>query len=529
MSRYNLIDEKWIPVRDLAGDRKEFGILDVLTNAKNLATIEDPSPLVTAALHRFLLAVLYRALEGPCDIDEAKKLFQEGLSKEKIKKYLETWKPRFWLFDEKYPFGQIPSFKPKAWRSWTAIAAEHNADNAKVLFDHIDVTASGSISPANAARWLLATNAFSVSAGKSELAHTGTAPSAGSLMVIPVGQNLLDTLLFCLVPQIREMMVNDFPMWEREPETLDYLTKPIKVLDKKIGKEKDRAVERTATGVVDLYTWRSRAIFLKEADAGAVSELGLASGVGYNELTMIDPMVGYIIIEKKVDKSEEKVKQRSAIHLSDRGIWRDFDTLLPDDSHLSPKVIENAVELTKRVLGRFPKGVLVIGQRYYPPRPNIAFWRKEFFILPGAITGDKYIRGDIHSFLQDAEDANKSLYSACAGYAQLLLSRADRNVDKNDIKCFIEQMPALPYYWSALEAKFHEVLHDYTIEKNPEDIRHDWLVAVRNALSDSWKLHQRSIAGSDAWAIRALVKAEDIIAKKIAELNKNIQTLKEVP
>jgi len=90
-------------------------------------------------------------------------------------------------------------------------------------------------------------------------------------------------------------------------------------------------------------------------------------------------------------------------------------------------------------------------------------------------------------------------------------------------------MSSLPSYWSTLEAKFHEVLSAYTIEKKPEEIYTDWLVAVRNALSDSWKLHQRSIDGSDAWAIRALVKAEDIIAKKITELNKKIQTLKEVP
>ena len=113
MSRYNLIDEKWIPIRDLAGERKELGILDVLTNAESLAVIEDPSPLVTAALHRFLLAVLYRALKGPCDIDEAKKFFNDGLPKEKIRGYLEKWRNRFWLFDEKYPFGQIPSFVPK--------------------------------------------------------------------------------------------------------------------------------------------------------------------------------------------------------------------------------------------------------------------------------------------------------------------------------------------------------------------------------------------------------------------------------
>ena len=86
------------------GTRDELGIRDTLLRSSEIATIEDPSPLVVAALHRFLLAVLYRALEGPTDIDQAKALFKEGLPKEKIIAYLEKWRDRFWLFDDKYPF-----------------------------------------------------------------------------------------------------------------------------------------------------------------------------------------------------------------------------------------------------------------------------------------------------------------------------------------------------------------------------------------------------------------------------------------
>ena len=77
MSRFNLIDEKWIPVRFPDGSRDELGIRDTLLRSREIAAIEDPSPLVVAALHRFLLAVLYRALEGPTDIDQAKALVQD--------------------------------------------------------------------------------------------------------------------------------------------------------------------------------------------------------------------------------------------------------------------------------------------------------------------------------------------------------------------------------------------------------------------------------------------------------------------
>ncbi|EKD25939.1 MAG: hypothetical protein ACD_79C01434G0008 [uncultured bacterium] len=527
MSQYNLIDEKWIPVLDLAGNREELGIRDVLLKSENLSRIEDPSPLVTAALHRFLLAVLYRALEGPCDIDAAKKYFREGLPKEKIKTYLKKWYDRFWLFDDNYPFYQIPSFQPQKWNSWTTIAAEHNANNAKVLFDHIDINRAGNIRFSKSVLWLLATQTFALSAGNSELSYTGNSPSAGASFVIPIGKNLLDTLVFCLIPQNKEIMKNDLPVWEREPETLEYLKSTVKVLDKKNGKEKNRAIERSVTGIVDLYTWRSRSIIFKKSDD--VSHIGFASGIGYKESNIEDPMVAYALVDKKDDK-KNIIKIKQSIHLDDKGIWRDFDSLLPDDSNLVPKVIEHSLSITRNISDRFPKGILILGQKYNPPRPNIEFWRKEYFILPRLISNDKYIRGDIHSYLEKAEEISKTLYSACATFAQALLAKDQekRKADKKDVSRFISQMIALPHYWSTLESKFHEILRDYTLEKNPDDIHHDWLVAIRKAISDAWKLHQRSVSGSDAWGIRALVKGEDIIAKKIIELNQDIQKLKEV-
>lgn len=168
MSRFNLIDEKWIPVRFPDGSRDELGIRDTLLRAKEITAIEDQSPLVVASLHRLLLAVLYRALEGPTDIEQAKDLFEAGLPNDKIAQYLDKWRSRFWLFDEQYPFYQVPSYEPKEkngkkqWRSWTAMVAEHNADNAKVLFDHINTGNAGTIPAKKAVQWLIACQSFAV-------------------------------------------------------------------------------------------------------------------------------------------------------------------------------------------------------------------------------------------------------------------------------------------------------------------------------------------------------------------------------
>ena len=525
MSRFNLIDEKWIPVRFLDGSRGELGIQDTLLKAKTIAAIEDPSPLIVAALHRFLLAVLYRALEGPTDIDQANKLFKEGVPGNKVKVYLEKWWGRFWLFDETYPFGQVPTFEPKKWRAWTALAVECNADTAKVLFDHTSEEKPGSISPASAARWLLATQTFAVSTGKSEVSHTGKAPSAGSMMAIPIGLNLQDTLCFSLIPQNRMVMAGDVPLWERKPEALEYLKTTTKVSGKNNGESKDRAIERGALGIVDLYTWPTRSVIFKESTSGFVSELGFASGVGYKESIDCDPMLGYTIKEFTDKEAKAKVRKKFSVQFEERGIWRDFDSLLPDDTRLAPRVIEHAVHLSRKERERFPRGVMVLGQKYFPPRPNIAYWRREYFVLPEALSGDRNIRHDIHDILSDAEKSADKLSNSCQAFARYMLGHGGRKIEQADVDNFVAQLTALPHYWSTLESRFHEILREYTLERDPDDIRCQWLKSVRNTLAQAWEWHRASVSMGDAWAIRALVKAEGAIREKLRELDEEIAKL----
>jgi CRISPR system Cascade subunit CasA len=507
MSRFNLIDEKWIPVRFFDGTRDELGIRDTLLRAEEIAAIEDSSPLVVASLHRFLLAVLYRALEGPTDIDQAKELFKKGLPDNKIIDYLNKWQDRFWLFDEKYPFYQVPSYEPKEkngkkqWRSWTAMASEHNADNAKVLFDHVEIENAGTIFSKKAAQWLIACQTFAVGGGNSDFQYTKSAPSASAVMAIPLGANLHDTLLLSLVPENREILVSDNPIWEREPEPIESLR---------------QGPTREDSGWADRYSWRSRSIRLNLADEGEkVAELVFASGIGCVSEDRIDPMLGYRIDDKK---------GKLPVQFRERGFWRDFDSLLPDETHLAPKVIEHAVALTRSNPHRFPRSVMILGQANN--KAKIEFWRMERFVFPTALAGNKCIRSDIRRFLENAEQTQKALWSACSSYARNLLSRGDRKPESKDISGFVSQMPSISWYWSALESRFRAVLQAYTLEKNTDEIELEWLQGVRNALKDAWEQHRASVSTGDAWAIRALVKAEGRISGKIKELNESIVDFK---
>lgn len=506
MSRFNLIDEKWIPVRFTDGTRDELGISDVLLRSREIAVIEDPSPLVVAGLHRFLLAVLYRALEGPTDIDKARDLFRDGLPGERITAYLEKWRERFWLFDERYPFFQVPDYEPKQengqtqWKPWTALAAEHNADNSKILFDHVDNTEPGYISSGKAARWLIACQTFALGGGNSDFKYTRSAPSATAVMALPLGRTLQDTLLFSLVPENREVLAADRPVWEREPETLASL---------------QQGEERHVTGWVDLYTWRSRSIKLSlQGEGRTVTGLAFASGVGCASGDLVDPMLSY-----RIDENRGRVPMQ----FRDRGIWRDFDSLLPDESRLAPRVIEHAATLARSHLDRSPRSVMVLGQAN--SKAKIEYWRMERFAFPEALAGDRPVRGEIERLLVDATDAEKSLWSACRAFARYLMGRGERKPAAKDIKGFVRQLSASSWYWSTLESRFHDVLSEMTLERDSEDIRRGWLTSVRGALSMAWERHRASVSTGDAWSIRALVKAERPILRKLGQLDEEILNL----
>lgn len=497
MSRFNLIDEKWIPVRFPDGTRDELGIKDTLLRAKEIEAIEDPSPLVVASLHRFLLAVLYRALEGPSDIDEAKELFKSGLPGNKITGYLKTWQDRFWLFDAKYPFGQNPLVPPNEIEPWTKLTAEFNATTNKVLFDHTDTRSPGKREPKECARWLVATMSFSLSGGRGYC----PSPSPNAMTCIPLGQDLHETLCYCLVPYgNREVMQGDSAVWEREPKQLP-LAGP----------------KRMSSGYADLFTWQSRMVLLEELPGGGISFVRFVAGEGFeNSAQHVDPMQAY--------ESGKAYGKRPLQFRDDRGTWRDLDSLFPDGSQLAPGVIAHAIALTRSNPDRFPRSVMILGQANN--QAKIEFWRMERFVLPSALAGDKDIRSDIRRLLEVAESTQTALWLACKSYARHLLSRGDRKPEGKDIRGFVSQMPSIPRYWSTLEGKFRALLQSYTLEKKADEIQLEWLQEVRTAIRDSWEQHRLSVSMGDAWAIRALVKAEGPVSKKVKELDASITDFK---
>src|SRR4051794_26452248 len=104
---YHLLDEPWIPHTDADGTATAGGIRHVLAHAHKIREIADPSPVVTAALYRLLIAVLHAAYRGPIDAEAWARLRDAGhFSAEVLDAYLLPLRHRFDLFDPEHPFYQ---------------------------------------------------------------------------------------------------------------------------------------------------------------------------------------------------------------------------------------------------------------------------------------------------------------------------------------------------------------------------------------------------------------------------------------
>ena len=94
--RFNLINEPWIPLRKADGSIVEAGLKEALCSAHQYVALAESSPPNMVALHRLLLALLSRCVEGE-EWDKAK-WWRDGLPVQAIKAYFEKWKDRFWVF-----------------------------------------------------------------------------------------------------------------------------------------------------------------------------------------------------------------------------------------------------------------------------------------------------------------------------------------------------------------------------------------------------------------------------------------------
>ena len=502
---FNLISEPWIPARALDGSQDLCSLRDTLVRAHELQGIEDPSPLVVASLHRLLLAVLHRALEGPEDsIDAAEWLMDGAFPSEDIDGYLDEWQERFELFSENGRFFQVEPhddlLDPKQHAPWTSLAAEIAGGNNPTLFDHSGDEDPRPISAAEAARLLVADQTFALGGGRSSLglSNRRDGPLTSALAVVPVGETLFETFCLNLLPYPPEDREQDTPAWERPPLTLDNLrANPMRV----------------PQGLADRYTWQTRCVRLQPNDDLTVTRTIYASGIGLGKAEVaeidMDPMSPFRI----GDKGPLAIRLRG-----DRALWRDFLALTPAHSGWSPaRTVEHALIVREETNDNSVLPVQLLGQGRVPAQAKLERWRSETFYLPDAVLRERLAVEVVEACLEAAEETGQSLRSVSRALAEKLLSTGDRKPHRDDIARISQTIPLVTRYWSSLESRFPSLLGRFRTGWDADASQAFWDKTLLEVANDAWRTAVASV-GVDARTLRAIQHAENELRKRLSPL-----------
>lgn len=494
MDPFNLVDEPWIPCLLSSGDRRDLGLRDTLIRAREVREIYDPSPLVTVALHRLLLAILHRTF-GPATFAAWKTLWQAGRGDASaLDRYFSKKRHLFNLFDPERPFYQVPFMDGVAQGPVQRLAQEAATGNNPTLFDHSYTSRPVPVPAAQAARWLLATQAFAIGGGVSKPFNLMDAPLARGYTVLVQGENLFETLALNLIPPPSTVLASaeNLPAWEQDHPSVP---------------DKEGTPER---GYVDYLTWQSRRIHLvPDPDGRTVTFCQVQQNLKPRP-GLLDPFKPY-----RRDKQGGYIPMRLD---PGRAVWRDTHALLQftDPADKRPEVLEHLAGIQEeREMGaleaRPAYRLSILGLATEPGKATAIFWTHEKLPLPLQYLADALLLDHLQHALTLAEETARVLANSARYFGQLLV-RGEKDPAAKQVADHIS--PA-QLYWSRLEAPFRELLSG--LPANPEAARDRWAARLRQTAVESFRL---ALQGMDQTArmLRAAALAERFFFKQLVPL-----------
>lgn len=332
---FSLISQPWIPCLGMDGAVKEYSLLEVFKEAKQLKAIAAELPITDFALLRLCLAIVYAAhRDKTLDTELWAEWFEEGLPADDIERYFEEQSDYFDLFHPETPFFQVAGLR--------------NSKDERFGLERLilDVPAGApfmttrigegleSISYSEGARALVTLQSFDVSGiktgavgdprvkgGKGYGIGPGWTGRLGGVFF--EGINLHDTFMLNLVgthPGSGDRWTNDAPAWETFHWTAG---------DAQAAVNSD--IE--ATGPQALYTWQNRRVRLFPED-GVIKHVIVAQGdpLAPQNMFELEPMSGWrnSPAQQKALKSSVPVYMPRE-HDPARMLWRNVGSLLPTE------------------------------------------------------------------------------------------------------------------------------------------------------------------------------------------------------
>lgn len=361
MSEFNLINENWIKVRK-NGSVTEISLAEALIHADEYGGLCGELPTQDIAILRLLIAIIHTIIsrkddnnqdieekllnDTPACIERWKKIWDTGKFNDiLIHEYLELWKNRFWLIDEKRPFFQS---------SWLKNGTTHDAakidesisesDNKTRIFANKSGEYKKSLSYSEAARWLVTLMLYDDRAIKNPVPkYVGWGGICG--MIMAEGKNLFQTIMLnmpMLTGNAKGHWDKDKPTWEEEECTETQREIPVPL------------------NIAQLFTVQSRRIRLIAED-GKIKEAKFAAGDYFESKNAFsEPMT----LWKKVDKKGKFVEPEEFIperHKPEKNVWQEIPSIIHSTAEVirQPEIVvwigmlQQKRKLPKNMLIRF--------------------------------------------------------------------------------------------------------------------------------------------------------------------------------
>ena len=439
---YNLIEEPWIPLLNGDGVITEVSLREALINGHMYSGVQDPIPTVEFGLYRLLVTFAHAITGISGQIELAQLVDRRQLPTDKIEAYLEKWKDRFNLFDEKYPFLQtVMTGEKKPLAGLVPMVPSGTNSN----HFHRSKEDEFAVSPGSAAR-LLTTIAPFMNAG-----GAGLSPSingAPPYYALIVGNNLFETvaLNLCAAPPTYAGSKNT-PVWEGDGTFC-----------------KGEVTE--APGLVGAYTWQPRRLRLIAGSGGncsltnqpatiLISSMYFEAGAA-TRFKWQDPNVAYV----NTEKGETPLRPQEG-----REIWRQTGplALLTERSYRGND---------KQVKVRFERPLIVsqfanlaandyidqqqIKVRVYGMRTDnakVLEWQAETLILPKPLLVDD----NFHLLIQHEMDKAGEIATAIRNAIHAAFKRGGKGA-KNPYGALVEYSQRR--FWQDLKPAFDQFLLD---------------------------------------------------------------------
>lgn len=512
MPRYNLLDEKWIQVaskdnvekvsikelfagaakyKELAGDMKtqDFAVMRVMlailhTVFSRFDSNGDPYEFFEVDEESFLQI---GELEENYLDDYEDALYQTWIdiwnAKEFPKvvyEYLEKWRERFFLYDDKYPFFQVTKEvieKDAAGggefygKNINRLVSESN--NKQAYFSPKDDAYKEYIADDELARWLITLQGYIGTSDKKKVGSAKTY-SKGWLYdlggVYLQGNNVFETLMLNFVIAHNEnnnLLKMQKPCWEAE----------------NIEKNIELYFHNGIDNIASLYTAWCREIFI---DSNRTKEDKFACFIAkLPEIEHSDAFLEPMTVWKYNDTDEYKNKYRPRKHDANKSMWRNFGLLTGvGEGTRKPGVIEWLNKLCdiseSEELGLYKENIKLCAVSMMDDG-NSASWVpidevKDTLNLKERVLVDTEDSGWIIRINKTISDTKKTIKSVLEKFIKVLLEI--RKMEKSDVsKYYVEQ------FYFRIDLSFRNWIESIDIDNDKDTKEIEW----RNILKKSMK------------------------------------------